>query len=181
MKKSVLTVLSYVLVAVLASAATFGIMTMMTPEDNYTKLEQLSDLIQEKFIGEADVTAMEDGAAVGMIAALGDRWSHYISADEYQSYQDQMNNAYVGVGITIQLREEDGYLDIVQVIPGGPADGAGILAGDILIRADGADCAELGLDGTRDRVRGEENDVQLLPELRRAGGSASRIGKAVAD
>ena len=162
MKKSVLTVLSYVLVAVLASAATFGIMTMMTPEDNYTKLEQLSDLIQEKFIGEADVTAMEDGAAVGMIAALGDRWSHYISADEYQSYQDQMNNAYVGVGITIQLREEDGYLDIVQVIPGGPADGAGILAGDILIRADGADCAELGLDGTRDRVRGEENTAVSL-------------------
>ena len=159
MKKSVLTVMSYVLVAVLASAATFGVMSLTGNEDDYTKLEQLSDLIQEKFIGEADVTAMEDAAAMGMIAALGDRWSHYISAAEYQAYQDQMNNSYVGVGITIQLRE-DGYLDIVDVVPGGPADGVGILAGDILIRADGADCAELGLDGTRDR--GEENtDVSL--------------------
>ncbi len=162
MKKTVLTVLSYILVAVIAGGATFGILTMTAPENNYTKLEELSDLIQEKFIGEADVTAMEDGAAVGMIEALGDRWSHYISADEYDAYLDQMNNAYVGVGITIQLREEDGYLDIVQVIPGGPADGAGVLAGDILVEADGADCAQLGLDGTRDRVRGEENTTVSL-------------------
>ena len=161
MKKHVSTILSYVLAAVLASAATLGIVTLMGPKDSYSKLEELSDLIQEKFIGEADVTAMEDAAAVGMIEALGDRWSHYISADEYSAYLDQMNNAYVGVGITIQLRE-DGYLDIVEVVPGGPAEGAGLLAGDLLIAADGADCAELGIDGTRDRVRGEEGTVVSL-------------------
>ena len=161
MKKHVSTILSYVLAAVLASAATLGIVTLMGPKDSYSKLEELSDVIQEKFIGEADVTAMEDAAAVGMIEALGDRWSHYISADEYSAYLDQMNNAYVGVGITIQLRE-DGYLDIVEVVPGGPAEGAGLLAGDLLIAADGADCAELGIDGTRDRVRGEEGTVVSL-------------------
>ena len=161
MTKSVVKILSYVLVAVLSSAATFGIMTMTAPDDSYSKLEQLSDLIQEKFIGEADVTAMEDAAAVGMIEALGDRWSHYISADEYSAYLDQMNNSYVGVGITIQLRE-DGYLDIVEVVPGGPAEAAGLLAGDLLIAADGTDCAELGIDGTRDRVRGEEGTTVSL-------------------
>lgn len=167
--KKALSFLSYVLVAVIASGATFGVMTLAASENSYTKLEELSDLIQEKFIGEADVTAMEDAAAVGMIAALGDRWSHYISADEYDAYLDQMNNAYVGVGITIQLREEDGYLDIVQVVPGGPADGAGILAGDILVEADGADCAELGMEGTRNRVRGEEG-TDLSLTVQREGG-----------
>ena len=58
MKKKVLIVLSYILVAVLAGGATFGIMTMLMPRDSYTKLEELSDLIQDKFIGDADVTAM---------------------------------------------------------------------------------------------------------------------------
>ena len=167
MRKIVSTVLSYVLVAVLASGATVGVMTLAAPEDSYTKLEELSDLIQAKFIGEVDVTAMEDAAAVGMIEALGDRWSHYISADEYGAYLDQMNNSYVGVGITIQLRE-DGYLDIVEVVPGGPAEGEGLLAGDILIAADGADCAELGINGTRDLVRGEEGTSVSLT-VRREG------------
>ena len=155
MKKTVLTVLSYVLVAVIAAGATLGTMTLMAPGEQESKLDQLSELIQERFIGEADVTAMEDAAAEAMIEALGDRWSHYISADEYGAHMDQMNNSYVGVGITIQLRE-DGYMDIVEVVPGGPAEGAGILAGDVLIAADGADCGALGIDGTRDRVRGEE-------------------------
>ena len=161
MKKKTLLLLSYVLVAALASAATFGIVILTAPEYNSTKLEQLSELIQEKFIGEVDVTAMEDAAAVGMIDALGDRWSHYISAAEYGAYKDQMNNAYVGVGITIMLRE-DGYMDVVEVVRGGPAEAAGILEGDILIAADGADCAELGINGTRDRVRGEERTSVAL-------------------
>lgn len=159
--------LSYILVAALASAATFGCLTFAGTLDNegYTKLEELSDLIGEKFIGEVDQTAMEDAAARGMISALGDRWSHYISAADYQSYVDQMNNAYVGVGITIQLRE-DGYLDIIQVTSGGPAEAAGILAGDILVGVDGSDCAELGLEGTRNLVRGEEGTSVSL-SLRR--------------
>ena len=161
MKKKTLLLLSYVLVAALASAATFGIVILTAPEYNSTKLEQLSELIQEKFIGEVDVTAMEDAAAVGMIDALGDRWRHYVSAAEYGAYKDQMNNAYVGVGITIMLRE-DGYMDVVEVVPGGPAEASGILEGDILIAADGADCAELGINGTRDRVRGEEGTSVAL-------------------
>lgn len=154
---------SYILVAALASAATFGYLTFggYIDSSGYTKLEELSDLIEEKFIGEPDRTAMEDAAAEGMIDALGDRWSHYISAADYQSYMDQMNNAYVGVGITIQLRE-DGYLDIIQVTAGGPAEAAGILAGDILVGVNGNDCAQLGLDGTRDLVRGQEGTAVSL-------------------
>lgn len=164
--KKLLKVLSYILVATIASAATMGFVLFSGADTvEYTKLEQLSDLIQEKFIEEADVTAMEDAAASAMVASLGDRWSYYISAADYGSYQDQMSNAYVGVGITIQLRE-DGYLDIVEVVIGGPAEGAGILAGDVLVAVDGQDCAELGLDGTRNLVRGEKDTSVSLTVLR---------------
>ena len=154
--KKVWKILSYILVAALSSMATFGVLAAGSLfGEEYTKLEQLSDLLQEKFIGEADVKAMEDAAADAMVDALGDRWSHYMSAESYQAYQDQMNNSFVGVGITIKLRE-DGYMDIVEVVSGSPAEAGGILAGDVLLAADGQDCAELGMDGTRNLVRGEE-------------------------
>lgn len=161
--KKLLQFLSYVLVAAIASTATFGVIyfTGIMDSGEYTKLEELRDLIGEKFIAESDVTAMEDAAAAAMVDSLGDRWSYYISAADYASYQDQMNNSYVGVGITIQLRE-DGYLDVVEVSIGGPAEKAGILPGDVMIAAEGQDCAALGLNGTRDLVRGEEGtDVTL--------------------
>ena len=69
--------LSYVLVAALASTATWFAADLLPN----SKLERLSSAITHQFIGQADKTAMEDAAAEAMIAALGDRWSNYISAE----------------------------------------------------------------------------------------------------
>lgn len=158
---------SYILVAAVASVATSGVMLWTTransPEPN--KLEELSQLIQDRFIGDVDVTAMEDAAADAMVTALGDRWSYYITAADYDAYLDQMNNSYVGVGITITVRE-DGYLDILEVVPGGPADQVGVLPGDILTHAEGQDCAEIGMDAARNIIRGQEGTVVSLGILR---------------
>ena len=61
MKKNVLKVVSYLLVAVLASLVTMATVTYLDSGDS--KLDQLENLIVERFIGEADRTAMEDAAA----------------------------------------------------------------------------------------------------------------------
>ena len=55
-----------------------------------------------------------------MVAALGDRWSYYIPAQEYAAYEQQKKNAYVGIGVTITTTE-NGY-PIQKVAEGGPAD-----------------------------------------------------------
>lgn len=164
MKKNVVRFLSYVLVAALSSAATLGVSALLRAEDS-GKLSELSALIEERFIGEVDTAAMEDAAAAAMVSALGDRWSHYMSAEGYASYQDQMNNAYVGVGITVTERE-DGHVDILGVSKGGPAEGAGIEPGDILTHADGVDLAELTLDESTPLIKGEEGTQVVLTVLR---------------
>ena len=92
MKSKTLRVLSYILVALLSAALTLTVVLWRIQKD-YGKLEQLEDLILDKYIGEADATAMEDAAAEAMVNALGDRWSYYIPADEYADYLAQMNNA----------------------------------------------------------------------------------------
>ena len=116
--KKLLRAMSYVLVAALASAATFAVMAF-EPADRYDKLDELKALVDQKFIGDIDWKVVEDNAAAGMIAGLGDRWSYYMSAESYQSYLEQMSNSYVGVGITVTERE-DRYLDILEVTKGGP-------------------------------------------------------------
>ena len=130
--------LSYVLVALLSSMLTLALIPGNTGNtDAVSKLDQLSDLIQERFIGTVDVTAMEDAAATAMVGALDDRWSYYISAADYGSYLDQMKNTYVGIGITITVREDGKGYDVKTVSKGGPAEKAGVLTGDILIGAGG--------------------------------------------
>ncbi len=159
--KKIAKFLSYVLVAVAASLMTLAL--TYEPDSGPTKLEQLESLLLEKFIGEADRTEMEDAAAVAMVDALGDRWSYYIPADEYAAYEEQMANAYVGIGITIQVAEDNSGFLIVKVNEGGPADQAGLLAGDIITGIEGQSAAGMGTGDARNLVRGKEGtQVQLV-------------------
>ena len=161
--------MSYVLVAV---AASFLTLYLSAPE--YSKLEQLEDLILTRFIGEAEAEALEDAAADAMVAATKDRWSYYIPASEMESYREQMENAYVGVGITIQLEEGTGYR-IVEVTKGGPAEEAGLEPGDFLVKAGDTDLRELDVNEVRDLVKGEEGTFVSLTVLRQEEALTFRV------
>lgn len=166
MKRKILVFSSYVLVAVLSTVMTLGLVYWEGGLEP-TKLEQLEALIQERFIGEADPVKLEDAAAAAMVSATGDRWSYYISASEYESYAEQMANAYVGVGITIQKQEGNlGFL-ILDVTAGGPAEEAGLQVEDLLIKVADTDVRELTTEAVRDLVRGKEGSFVNMTVLRK--------------
>ena len=159
-------ILSHVLVALLSVTLTVAVMLgifMFNQRNN--KLMVLEQLIRECFIGEVDQTAMEDAAAGAMIAALGDRWSYYIPADEYAAYMEQMNNAYVGVGITI-TPEENGAIKVIEVIVGGPAEEAGIQVEDVIVKVDGHSILGMELNDSKKLIQGKENTTVNITVVR---------------
>ena len=158
--KKLLRLMSYILVAALASAATFAVVAF-EPRDGYDKLDEIRSLVDEKFIGDIDWKTAEDAAAEALIDGLGDRWSYYMSAESYATYLEQMNNSYVGVGITVTERE-DKYLDILEVTKGGPAEGAGIAPGGVVIRVGDQDISEIGINGATTLIKGEEGTEVTL-------------------
>ena len=180
MKKPV-KILLLVLLFLFAIGATFFItyreagalyrLEMSSGSSASLKTAEISSYLERYFIDDYDEKELADAAAEAMVEATGDRWSYYLSAEEYADYEEMMNNAYVGIGVTILESEDDGGLRIESVTPGGPADEAGIQVGDILISVEGQSALELGTSGTRDVVRGEEGtDVHLT--IRRDGKGA---------
>jgi len=163
MKKKIWLMCSYVLVAALATMITLGLVGRSYAP---TKLEQLEGLIGECFIGEADPEALEDAAASAMVSATGDRWSYYIPASAYETYQEQMENAYVGVGITIQAQEDDSGFLILSVTPGGPAEEAGLKVNDLLILVDDQDVRGMDTEDVRNLVKGEQGTSVSMTVLR---------------
>lgn len=155
--------LSYVLTALVSCALTLSAVVLVT-RGQYSKLDQLEDLIGEKFIGEVTEKELHDAAADAMVSAMGDRWSYYMTAEEYLSYQEQMANAYVGIGVTVQ-KDEQG-LKVTQVSAGGGAEAAGILAGDRIIAVDGQNLAGMELDTITPLIKGEEGTTVQLTLLR---------------
>ncbi len=131
------------------------------------KMQEIQSYLDHYFIGDIDETAMADSIAEGMIAGTGDRWSYYISADDYDSYMESVNNAYVGIGIVIQLaNEDDPGFTIMSVTEGGPAEKAGLQVGDILTKVEGKSVVEMGMEETRNHVRGEEGTKVTITVLR---------------
>ncbi len=165
--KNVRTILSYVLVAMIASVITMSLFGG-TAEDEYNKLDELGDLIETYFIADADRAKMEDAAAAAMVESLGDQWSYYMTKTDYLAYQEQMENAYVGIGITITLTEDESGFEVTKVNEGGSADEAGMLAGDVIIGIEGQSTAGMSTTQARDLVRGEEGTQVTLTILRGA-------------
>ena len=163
MKKKLLTIGSYVLVAMLATVITLALVGENPP----SKLDRLEALIENRFIGEADSQALEDAAAAAMVKATGDRWSYYISAKDYDAHREQEENAYVGVGITIQPQEDESGFLIIMVADGGPAKEAGIEVNDLLIGVEDQDIRGMTTDEVGALVKGEEGTKVSLTVMRK--------------
>ena len=136
------------------------------------KYQEIMDLVDQYFIAsdDVDMTEVNDAMASGIISGLGDRWSYYVSASDYQSYVSNINNAYVGVGITITAKNDDdgqliGY-EVTELGDGGSAQEAGVLPGDVLIKVDGEKVADISLSEVKAKVQGEEGTTVELTFLR---------------
>lgn len=166
MKKKMLFYGSYLVVAMLATVLTLTLVHLEV-DLKPSKLEQLQKLIEERFIGEADPAQLEDAAADAMVNATGDRWSYYIPASEYEAYQERMDNAYVGVGITIQAQENDEGFLVMAVAAGGPAEEAGMQIQDLIIQVEDQDVRQMTTTQLRDLIKGEEGTSVSITILRK--------------
>lgn len=166
MKKKLLLFLSYVLVAAFSTTLTLGVVTRF--DLGSSKLEELSGIIEEFYIEDVDMTALEDTAAEAMVEAAGDRWSYYIPASEYASYKENSENAYVGIGITITVAHDGDGLQVMQVNPGSSAEEAGILVDDVIIAIDGHSASGMTTTDARNLVRGKEGTAVEIT-VRRGG------------
>ena len=162
--KIFLRILSYVTTALAACAVTLFFFARSL--SGSAKLDQVRYLIENCFIEEADLSAVDDAGAAAMVASLGDRWSYYLTAQEYADHKEQVENAYVGIGITIAPEEDGQGFEIINVQPGGSAYDAGFLPGDIIVSAQGQSTQGMTTSDLRDIVRGPEGTTVELELLR---------------
>lgn len=127
------------------------------------KLDEIIALLDQYYVDDYSTEELGDYLAEAAIASTGDRWSYYISAEEYDAYTEGNANAYVGIGVTIQLtNEDDEGFTIVSVTHNSPAEAAGLQNGDMIVAVEGENAVEMGMTEAQHRVRGEEGtDVNI--------------------
>ena len=156
-------ILACILCLLIGGGAAFaGVLTALG-SDGVTLL-QADRLIREKFVGDYDEIAHRETTLEAMVDSLGDRWSYYLTPQEYQQVQDTRSNSYVGIGIMVSRDQPDGLL-ILSVTEGGPAQEAGLLAGEIIRAVDGTTVTEKTKEDCVTAIKGAEGtSVQLEVE-----------------
>ena len=157
--------ISYIFVAALASVLTLFFFCN-SQKNQFGKLYELKSIIDRMFIGEVDQAYMDDVMASAMVASLDDQWSYYVPADQYQLYEEQHTNSYVGIGVTILVLEDESGFAVQQVEPNGPAKEGGILPGDVIVAVDGVRVTELGAEEAQNRISGNEGPTVSITVLR---------------
>jgi carboxyl-terminal processing protease len=162
-------VLLCVLCAAVAVVAVLGVVTYVfggvTGVKYAKKYADVASIIENRYIGDSDPEDVSDAALSAMITAIDDKWSYYMTAEEYESYKLYAKNAYTGIGVTITQDEESGGLLVVGVTEGGPADNAGICEGDTLLAIEDTDITGMTTAEVKTVIQqynGENFAVKLL-------------------
>lgn len=120
---------------------------------------------------DADLGGAVDQGLDAFVRGLGDRWSYYRSAGDYEQLKATRANNYVGVGVTVDYSREEGLL-VLSVVESGPADQAGVVPGDVITAVDGQSAAGEARYESADLIQGEAGTQVALTLLREDGSSA---------
>jgi carboxyl-terminal processing protease len=139
------------------------------PKSNvdYRALDEVFTTIQQHYVKpNPDAVKLTEGAAAGMVGALGDQYSRYLTAQEYQSNLSFLNGQFAGIGASVQQKGDQ--ILIAGVLPTTPADKAGLKAGDVITAVDGQSTKGWTADDAVKHIRGKAN-TQVQVQVSRNG------------
>ena len=146
--------------------------TVILSREDYERYKQfdtlleLMDIVDENFYEDADVTAMLDGAAQGLLTALGDPYTFYYTPEDYASMWEDDEGEYAGVGMQISASYVTGLCTISRVFDNGPAKEAGVHKGDILYQVEDLYVDAYNLQEAVDIMRGTPGTDVVVKFLR---------------
>jgi carboxyl-terminal processing protease len=153
-------------VANVAAQAGAGTNSAALPWEEARLFAEVYERIKREYVDDVDDHALMDKAIRGMVAAL-DPHSAFLDTDEFEEIRLSTMGSYPGVGIEVVA--EDSAVKILRPIEGSPADQAGLLPGDQIVRIDDQDIGA-DLAGAIARMRGSSGSLVKLTILRPASG-----------
>jgi carboxyl-terminal processing protease len=121
----------------------------------YRQLQVYSEVlsrVNSEYVEDPNIPKVTDGALHGLLEAL-DPNSSYLSPKEYEDYKSKKTDAKADIGAAVSKRF--GYAAVISVVPGGPADKAGIQGSDIFEAIEGHSTREMSLAGIRALLSGQ--------------------------
>jgi carboxyl-terminal processing protease len=119
--------------------------------------------LRENYLREISPDKLMKGATIGMLDALQDEFTYYLEPEVSASQGEELKGEFFGIGVSIVPANKDGTGVLIDtVFLGQPAAGAGLEAGDVIIKVNGEDVTKLTVNQAVRKIRGPRStDVKL--------------------
>ena len=137
-------------------------------EEKLVKIVDLINIIEKRFYEQGKTIKREDlyeGALNGIVNKLDDNYSEYLTIEDLNSQEEEMNGEYVGAGIYVEKKKGE-PMEVTSPFIGSPAEKVGIKSGDRIIKVGGEDVLPLTAAETIKKIKGKENTNVELEILR---------------
>ncbi|MBU0668235.1 PDZ domain-containing protein, partial [Patescibacteria group bacterium] len=133
-------------------------------------------LLDDMYVDETalDEQQMVYGAIKGMVSALGDPYTVYMTPSETVEFDQNLGGTLDGIGAELTVRDQ--ALVVVTPLKGSPAEAAGLLPGDIIYKIDGNLTAEMTLFQAIMNIRGERGSKVVLTIIRKGMSETFELG-----
>jgi len=130
------------------------------------KMELLASLVDQYYMYDISVEDMRTGAYKGLLEGLGDPYTCYYTADEFDALMESTSGTYYGIGAVVQQNLKTMYITIVKPYVDGPAYNAGMLPGDIIYMVDDVDVTGMDIDKVVSMMKGPEGTIVKVTVVR---------------
>lgn len=137
------------------------------PPETVSKINLVLEVLENEYLFEYTDEDIENGIMKGLMQGIGDVYSEYYTVKEFNDMVASTKGNFCGIGVMIRQNAETGLVDVVDVLEGGSAIGAGIKTGDTIVAVDGKRIPEdVTAEVAMDMVRGEAGTNVKLTVIR---------------
>lgn len=157
----------------IASAVTFILTSFFSLQsfnkkfEKYDSLQEIDTLVHENFYGDIDENDINNGILKGYISGLNDKYSRYLTADEYTDEKSDNAGEMTGLGITVK-KDDSGYIKVTEIMPDSPASESDIKIDDLIVSVNGNDVFETGFEKSME-IMSEKDNTEVSIIVRRDG------------
>lgn len=140
-----------------------GVRTHVT--NDWSELDDVYNMLVSNYDGEIDHNLIVEGAKKGLVAAVGDVYTEYMTSEEAKAYETALHGD-IGAGIGIEMGLRDGYVRVLRTLPDNPAKKAGVKAGDIIYKINDEEVYDKTTDEISQKLRGAAGTTVKLTVAR---------------
>ncbi len=138
--------------------------------DTISKINELNAYINTYYYDDVDTADLQDGLYKGLLEGIGDKYSVYYNAEDYEAMQVSVTGQYYGIGAGLSQDKDTMVVTVTKIYEGTPSEEAGLLKDDIIISVDDTDATSLELTELVRQIRGEEGTTVYLEVYRPSTG-----------